>query len=57
MNLRFAPNLFTLWAALPLADWFERAAEAGFDTVTLRTAASQARPAPAPAGPGARQFT
>ena len=57
MNLRFAPKLSTLWAALPLADRFERAAEAGFDAVTLRTAASQARPAPAPAGPGARQFT
>jgi hydroxypyruvate isomerase len=35
MTLRFAPNLSLLWAGLPLADRFERAAAAGFDAVEL----------------------
>jgi len=35
MALRFAPNLSLLWAGLPLADRFERAAAAGFDAVEL----------------------
>jgi hydroxypyruvate isomerase len=33
VNLRFAPNLSMLWAGLPLADRFERAAQAGFGAV------------------------
>ena len=35
MALRFAPNLSLLWAGLPLADRFERAAAAGFSAVEL----------------------
>jgi hydroxypyruvate isomerase len=35
MTLRFAPNLSLLWAGLPLADRFERAAAAGFGAVEL----------------------
>jgi hydroxypyruvate isomerase len=35
MELRFAPNLSLLWAGLPLADRFERAAAAGFGAVEL----------------------
>ena len=33
MTLRFAPNLSMLWDGLPLADRFERAAQAGFGAV------------------------
>lgn len=33
--MRFAANLSMLWAELPLAERFERAARAGFDTVEL----------------------
>jgi hydroxypyruvate isomerase len=35
MTLRFAPNLSLLWAGLPLAERFARAADAGFDAVEL----------------------
>jgi hydroxypyruvate isomerase len=35
MSLRFAPNLSLLWADLPLAERFERAAGAGFSAVEL----------------------
>jgi hydroxypyruvate isomerase len=35
VTLRFAPNLSMLWAGLPLADRFERAAQAGFGAVEL----------------------
>jgi len=35
MTLRFSPNLSLLWANLPLAERFERAAAAGFSAVEL----------------------
>jgi hydroxypyruvate isomerase len=35
VTLRFAPNLSLLWAQLPLAERFERAARAGFTAVEL----------------------
>jgi hydroxypyruvate isomerase len=35
MTLRFAPNLSMMWADLPLAQRFERAARAGFGAVEL----------------------